>query len=129
MIDAAGSVLRGTAWLAFRSAISSEHVHQRIVRFVAVIFVEWNRRPLYGQLAFPRLGESRRIVDLELIEERVGANKLKRSTRWRFRSQPKLPPLSLKLVMSTTSVLPTQCPIESPIERLMVGDRSGRPSM
>jgi hypothetical protein len=71
MIDAAGSALRGTAWLAFRSAISPEHVHQRIVRFVAGIFVEWTRRPLHGQLAFPRLGERRRIVDLELIEERV----------------------------------------------------------
>ena len=40
---------------------------------MAGIFVEWTRRPLHDQLAFPPLGERRRIVDLKLIEieERV----------------------------------------------------------
>ena len=54
------------------------------------------------------------------------STRLKRSITWRFSVDPRKRVLSVKLVVSTTSVSPSQWPIESPNRRRMFGRSVGR---
>src|SRR5262249_12933969 len=56
------------------------------------------------------------------------STRVKRSIRCRFRSDPRNGDLSVKLVESTTSVFPSQCPRGSPSQNRMFGLACGRPS-
>src|SRR5213594_4252901 len=71
------SAHRRTGWLAFGGAVSLEHVRQRVVRFVACVFVDGARRPRHGQFTLPWLRECRRVIDLELVEQGIGVEKTK----------------------------------------------------
>src|SRR6266487_1316657 len=60
---------------SFAGAVSAEQVRQRVIAFVAGVFVDGSWGPRHGQFTFPRLRESRGVVDLELLEQRIGVEK------------------------------------------------------
>ena len=82
-----------------------------------------------------------RLVMEQVLKLRMvsGSTRVKRSIRRKLSSDPRnvarcIPALislvlPVKLVVSTTSVLPSQWPRESPIHCRMPGGRCGRPSM
>ena len=78
----------------FGGAVSPEHVHQRVVRFVARIFVDAAWRPRHGQFTFPRLRKCRRIVDLELVEQGIGVEKTKPLDQMQIPIPAEVPPAS-----------------------------------
>src|SRR5262245_11863105 len=57
---------------AFSGAVSPQHVRQRVVAFVARVFVDAAGRSRHRQFTFPWRRERRRIVDFELVQQRVG---------------------------------------------------------
>src|SRR5215467_13997493 len=56
---------------AFAGAKASQQVRQRIVAFVAGVFIDRAGRARHGQFAFPWPSKSSGVVDLELIENRI----------------------------------------------------------
>src|SRR6188768_3451026 len=65
------STARRADRLAFGGAKASQHVRQRVVALVTGVFVDRLGRACQRQLAFPRPRERGRIVDLELVEQRL----------------------------------------------------------
>ena len=79
-LDRARVSSRGTSWLSrpgglgFQEACATEDARERVVGLVTGVLVDARvgRRP--DVLATPRLCPHRRVVDRELIEERLGIN-------------------------------------------------------
>jgi len=61
--------------LAFAGAVSPEQIRQRVVAFVAGVFVNRSGRPRHRQFAFPGLHEGGGVVDLEPVEQGIGVEK------------------------------------------------------
>src|SRR5882762_11873231 len=59
-------------WSALAEAVSAEQVRQRVVAFVAGVFVDGSGRPRHGQFTLPGLRERGGVVDLEPVEQRIG---------------------------------------------------------
>src|SRR5436190_15786583 len=60
---------------ALAGSISPEQIRQRVIAFVAGVFVNRSGRPRHGELAFPGSREGRRVVDLEFVEQGVRVEK------------------------------------------------------
>src|SRR5687767_9457929 len=67
-------LLAGRRGGAFFLARTRQDARQRVIAFVARVFVELLRRVVHRQLAAERLRERRRILDRELVENLLRRN-------------------------------------------------------
>ena len=100
-----------------------QQVAHRVVPFVAGVLEEGSGAALHRNRRRERQREACRVVDGELVEQRVRADEPEPLGQAQRPARPdreavngtKLAVLSVKLVVSTTSVSPSQRPRELPV--------------